>query len=340
MINTEKYIKRTFNMTLIPTILKINSKYRKFIYGFVNLIYFGSLFCNLFYPSYYINQPLIWTIDLALSFIVYNIMYKLKEQTNIFLLDSNTDTTFQHQKERPFVESIEISKLDNLISLLFYFAYMIYWLYFAIFMLYIHREPKILIQLGNILMFGPWFLLFSTLSCLFYYICVKLIKRSKSIKQFLKDIKHNKPTLENFKNKYLFEYHKTKIFSRKWNLVIHIGLFLIVFHVLVDFITFVVKKEYYAIPGFVVKLTSLFWYINSICRLNNYDYLIIKYINKHQIIDKENIDIVSSFINSRPLGIHFYGFKINGIFITRTIIFIINFIFPIVCGLFVNNMFD
>ena len=339
-MNCVNYILNTFTLTGIP-IIQSCENYSGYIFGFVNTVYFSTLFSNLFYPSYYISQPIIWTIDLALSFIIYNILYKLNTNTNLFLLDTHQrNVSIQEQKEKPFVESIEISIWEHAISFIFYLAYMGYWLYFAIFMFYTHSDTNLLIQLGNILMFFPWYLLFSTLACLYYYICVKLIKRSDSIKEFLKFSKTNHITPIEFKSRYLTQYKKTKFFSKKFNTLIHIGLFLIIFHIPVDFITMIINKQAYAIPGFVIKLSSLIWYVRCICKLNDMDKIVSTYLHKHGLFDTDTTSQLNEYINTRQLGIEYHGFKLNGPFLTQLTLFTINFVLPIAYGLFANNIFS
>jgi len=340
MTNCVNFITSTFAITLIPVIQSVEN-YSRYIFGLSNTIYFSTLFSNLFYPTYYISQPIIWAVDLALSWIVYNILYKLNENTNLFLLDTHTRNVFeQEKKEMGYVESIEISWVEHWISFGFYLAYMAYWLYFAIFMFYTHDKPKILTQLSNILMFFPWYLLFATLSCLYYYICVKLIKRADSIKSFLKSCKRSHVNPTEFKNQYLIQYKKTKFFSKKFNTLIHIGLFLIIFHIPVDFITMIVNSQAYAIPGFVIKLGSLIWYVRCICKLNNMDKMVSQYLNKHGLYDSETIGQINGYIETRPLGIEYHGFKLNGPMLTQMALFAINFVLPIAYGLFANNIFS
>ena len=59
-------------------------------------------------------------------------------------------------------------------------------------MFYSHREPEILIQLGNIMMFISWYLFFSTVAVLYYYMCVKMIKRYEDLREFLSSTKNKK----------------------------------------------------------------------------------------------------------------------------------------------------
>ena len=65
-------------------------------------------------------------------------------------------------------------------------------------MFYSHREPEILIQLGNTMMFISWYLFFSTVAVLYYYMCVKMIKRYEDLRDFLSNIKNRESDFEQF----------------------------------------------------------------------------------------------------------------------------------------------
>ncbi len=340
--NCENYVNFMFNLTLIPFLYKLEPLYKHIVIIIVNGLFFTSLFCNLYYPAYYINQPEIWTFDLCLSFVIYNIMIYLRSTTNLFMFDSksNINISKHNFKEEQFYEEIRVDNYKHYISLGFYWLYMAYWLYFAIFMLYVHIDKSISYQFGNILMFFAWYLFFSLMSLLYYYICVKLSARYESLKLFLKEIKTTKPTVQQFSEKYFIEYKKTRLFAKKWNFMIYIGFILLSFHIPVDLISILVSKKYYDIPGFIIKTISLIWYTYCICNLNNLDNKLIKYLNKHQLYHKDDIDELNNYIQARPLGIDLYGFKLNGNFIIQLIIIIINFILPIIYGLVSNNIIN
>lgn len=299
-----------------------------------------AIFNHLYYPEYYINQPEIWTFDLCLSYIIYNILIYLRSTSNLFMFDSNTGINVsQHNiKEEKFYEEIKVLIYKHYVSLFFYWLYMAYWLYFAIFMLYIHKNKDIKFQIANILMFFTWYLFFSEMALLYYYICVKLSARYENLRDFLKHIKTTKPTIQQFSEKYFVEYKKTRLFSKKWNFIIYIGFILLSFHIPVDLISILLGKKYYDIPGFIIKTISLIWYTYCICNLNNLDNKLIKYLNKHQLYHKDDIDELNNYIQARPLGIDLYGYKLNGNFIIHLIIIIINFILPIIYGLVSNNI--
>ncbi len=338
--NCENHVNFMFKLTVIPYFYRLEPIYKYPVMLIINGLYFTALLCNIYYPSYYINQPEIWTFDLCLSWIIYNILIYLRSTSNIFMFDSKANITMsQHNmKEEEFYEEIKVLNYKHLISLSFYWLYLAYWLYFAIFMLYTHTNKSVGFQFGNILMFGAWYLFFSEMALLYYYICVKLSARYENLREFLKEIKISKPSAQEFSNKYFVQYKKTRLFAKKWNFMIYIGFILLSFHIPVDLISILVSKKYYDIPGFIIKTISLIWYTYCICNLNNLDNKLIKYLNKHQLYHKDDIDELNNYIQARPLGIDLYGFKLNGNFIIQLIIIIINFILPIIYGLVSNNI--
>jgi hypothetical protein len=340
----EEMIDSMFKITLIPFAHHSNKYISYPLYFIINIIYFAGLFCMLIYPSYYINQPEIWTFDLCFGFIVYNVLIYNYTRSNLFLFDSNNNVVipFHRLQEELYYESIKITNWKNYISFGFYILFMLYWLYFAIFMLYIHSEPVILIQLGNIMMFFSWYLFFSTTAVLYYYMCVKMIKRHEDADKFLHETKHKKGTItiKNFTEEYFIQYKKTKVFSTKWKLMIYLAFMIQTMHVPVDLFSIIVNDKLYDIPGFIIKLLALIWYIYCMCELNNMDNKIIQYLYKHQVFEIEEIQGIEKFVETRPLGIDFYGFKINGNFIMQVLLILVNFIIPILYGLFTNNFFN
>ena len=94
----------------------------------------------------------------------------------------------------------------------------------------------------------------------------------------------------------------------------------------------------YDIPGFIIKLLALIWYIYCICKLNNIDSKTINYLYKHQIFSNEQIECINKYVETRQLGIEYYGFKLNGNFLMQVLLILINFIIPILYGLFSTNL--
>ncbi len=340
----EEMINWMFKFTLIPFSHHSNKYISYPLYIIINLIFFASLFCNLIYPTYYINQPEIWTFDLCFGFVVYNILIYNYTRSNLFLFESNSNVfiPFHILQEELYYESIKITNWKNYVSFGFYVLFMGYWAYFAIFMLYVHSEPVLLIQLGNLMMFFTWYLFFSTTAVLYYYMCVKMIKRHEDADKFLHESKHQKGsiTIKEFVEGYFIQYKKTKVFSSKWKVMIYLAFMIQTVHVPVDLFSIIVNDKLYDIPGFIIKLLALIWYIYCMCELNNMDNKIIQYLYKHQIFSNEDIESVEKFVETRPLGIDFYGFKINGNFIMQVLLVLVNFIVPILYGLFTNNFFS
>lgn len=339
--NSKIILKYLFYLTFIPFIINSKRIFGLFIYFIINIIYIITLFSRLFYPKYYINQDEIWNLDLVIGFIIYNFLIYQHLTSNLFLIPNNNSlpiTSFDVKNEL-FLEELDISNLSNIITFGFYILYICYWIYYAIYMFYSHPEKNIFIQLGNMVMFCGWYLFFFTISLIYYYICVKLLKRYSSIREnLLKKTKKDKLNLEQFMEIYYIEYKKTKIFSLKWNFIIYFGFILLTFHIPVDLISILVGKKYYDIPGLIIKILSLLWYVKCICELNNLDTIVIKYLYKHKIFTKEQISTIQDHVETRPLGISFYGLKLNGNFFIQILIIFINFIIPILYGLFVNNI--
>ena len=152
---TDKYMKYIIRPTFIPC-LRSNNKYIKYttLIG-LNIILFGSLFSMYWYPNYYINQPIIYTLDLVIIYVTFNYLYYLLQ----------VDTASNISK---YTSNIPPWKRN--INLFFYCIFMIYWFYYLIISFYTHSEPFALIQLGNIYMSFSWYLFFSTISILYYYV--------------------------------------------------------------------------------------------------------------------------------------------------------------------------
>jgi type II secretory pathway component PulF len=103
--------------------------------------------------------------------------------------------------------------------MIFYVLFIIYWFYFLVIQFNQHRGPA-LMQLGNTLMSTAWYFFFSTAAVVYYYICVKLSQRAESLRDWLKDLKCRKPTLDEFYLEYNAHYKKAKAIAIHWNLII------------------------------------------------------------------------------------------------------------------------
>ena len=318
----EQALNKMFWLTLIPI---VNSKYRVLKYGIpiiINLILGSASFCLLFYPSYYPTQGEIWTIDIVIAWFTYDYMiylFKTWDQARCF-------------------EDIQITKATNRLTLLFYFLYLLYWLYFAVIQFSTHNEPRILVQLGNTLMSTAWFIFFTTMAVLYYFICVKLSQRSNMIRKWLKDVKHNPPSITHFYIQYNEHWKAIRKLSKYWNILIFIGLVLLTFHVPIDLISILYKHYYYDIFGLIIKLLSLMWYLWRICELNDNETYLISYIYKHRIYDFENLQNIEKYVAYRQLGLDFYGIKINKPFLTKVGLLTLNLIIPTLYALISNNI--
>lgn len=319
----EKTIKYMFRATFIPAIRNPYLVFRISIPLIVNSILASSWFCMLFYPSYYPTQGEVWTADLVLITIVYNYMLYLQSKwrlTNAF-------------------ETVEVSGLPNRISLLFYWLYLFYWFYFAVIQFNNHRTPDIVIQLKNTLMSTAWYFFFSTAGTLYYFMCTKLLQRANSIDEWLKKIKKSPILLSEFYLQYNWHYKQIKILAYHWNSLLFAGFLLLMFHVPIDLISIIYKQYYYDIPGLVIKLTSLLWYTWCICSLNEYEDIIVARLYKHRLYSVQDIQDFQKYAIYRPVGLNFYGIKINKGFVTKILIVILNLFIPTLYALLKNNIF-
>lgn len=222
--------------------------------------------------------------------------------------------------------------------MIFYVLYLIYWLYFAIIQFSTHSQNNVLIQVGNTLMSTAWFFFFTTAAVLYYFICVKLSQRADNIRMWLKTIKNKKPDLDTFYLEYNFHYKRIRIFGSYWNLLIFVGFLLLTIHIPIDLISILVNKYYYDTFGLVVKLSSLLWYLWRICELNEYESYIVSFLYKHRIYSTEQIEELEKYFNYRPLGLDFYGIKINKAFIIKIVLLVLNLVVPTLYALLSTSL--
>jgi hypothetical protein len=318
----DKLIKRMFYITLIPTSL---SNFRILKYGvptLCTLILSTAIFCPLYYPAYYPTQAVIWSTDIALITIVYIYMLYIHR----FWSDASC------------FEMNNVRKDVHRVSLSFYWLYMVYWLYFAVIQFTTHSDPSILVQLGNTLMSTAWFLFFSTISVLYYFICVKLSQRAENIRLWLKTIKDRKPDLDIFYGEYNFHYKKIRIMGLHWNFLIFMGILILSIHVPIDLVSILYNKYYYDAFGLVIKLTSLLWYLWRICDLNEYESHIVAYLYKHRLYSSDTIEELQTYFSYRPLGLDFYGLKINKAAIIKAVLLVLNLVVPTIYALLSSSL--
>jgi len=191
-----------------------------------------------------------------------------------------------------------------------------------------------------------WYLFFSTISLLYYYICNQLLQRSEQIRNWLKDLKkkYKNQNLElihddnDFYKEYNTNYSIIKNFAKYWNFLIFIGFILLIAHIPIDLIAIIYNNQLFDIPGIIIKTSALGWYLYCICQLNDYEDKIIPYLYKHRIYNDDQIEYISKYIKYRPLGLNFYGIKISGTYISRYLIIIINLLVPTLYALFSKNI--
>ena len=311
-----------FNITLIPAI-KSKSKFIKYVIPFISvLVLFSSIFCIIFYPTYYPSQQEIWTTDIVIGFIIYSYLLYQQKRWDIVKCE----------------EHIEIPRWSNNISFIFYVFLILYWLYYAVIQFMAHNEQSVTIQLLNVLMSFAWYLFFSVMASIYYFICTKLYQRAENIRAFLKNLKRTKPSIEDFYTKYNENHKKIKIFARYWNFLIFFGFLLLTFHVPIDLMSIIYQHVYVDIPGFVIKLLALGWYTYCICHLNNYETKIIPYLYKHKIYDVDKIEEIEKYIEHRKIGLNFYGIKMDGNLIIKGGLILINLIVPTLYAIFSNKI--
>ncbi len=319
----ERHIDRMFFLTGIPVIRSRFRIVRWCAPMLFNSILIGAWFCPLYYPEYYPTQGFVWTSDIVLITFVYNYLFKLQTQWE-------KTSCFEHT---------EVPKSVNRISMTFYVLFIIYWFYFLVIQFNQHRGPA-LMQLGNTLMSTAWYFFFSTAAVVYYYICVKLSQRAESLRDWLKDLKCRKPTLDEFYLEYNAHYKKAKAIAIHWNLIIFTGFLLLTIHVPIDFISVVYQKYYFDAFGLVVKILSLGWYTYRICDLNWLETHLIATLYKHRIFPVQTIKDIEDYSQYRQLGLNFYGLKINHAFLIKIALVIANIVIPTLYALLSNHVFQ
>jgi hypothetical protein len=155
----------------------------------------------------------------------------------------------------------------------------------------------------------------------------------------MKSLKTQKPSLVDFYTQYNIHHKTIKHFAKHWNCIIFFGFLLLTFHIPIDLISIVYSKVYYDIPGFIIKMLALTWYTKCICDLNAQEDQLVPYIYKHSLYKKEDIDVIEKYIVYRPIGLHYYGIRINGAGIMKISLVVVNLIIPTLYALVSNNVF-
>lgn len=319
----ERHIDRMFLLTFIPAIRSNRILVRWITPIFMNVVLVGAWFCPVYYPAYYPTQGLIWTSDIVLITFVYNYLLHLQKSWSL-------TSCFEHTEVAPTVHRV---------SMTFYCLYIVYWFYFAVIQFNQHNESSVLIQFGNILMSSAWYLFFSTAALIYYYICIKLSQRSKGLREWMKQLRTERPTIDVFYEQYTLHYKKARQLAKYWNLIIFIGFLLLTFHVPIDLISILYQKYYYDIFGLVIKISSLLWYVWRICDLNEYENSLIAYAYKYRLFPLEQIKELEQYSLYRPLGLNFYGIKINKSFVVKISLLLINLLLPTAYALLSSKVF-
>jgi len=303
-----------FWATLIPF---INHPYLRVIPLAASSMVAVSVFCPLFYPSYYPYDPAINSIDLAIVSVVYPYI------------------TYIYLNWEP-IEDIPVNSVNAFTSLGFYILFMLYFLYYSVIQ-FSNHPGGILIQMGNVYMSASWYIYFSTCSLLYYFICIKLSQRTKSINDWLKSLKRMRPSIEEFYRVYKQHHKAIKTFGRNWNFLVFMGFIILTYHIPIDLINVIFNNKLMDIAGIVVKSLGLAWYTYKICELNDMDTKIISYLYKHDLYYTE-IAKIEKYAFHHELGLSFYGIKINGPLILKVGLLLINLVIPTIYALLTSKV--
>jgi uncharacterized protein (DUF486 family) len=276
----------------------------------------------LYYANYYLYQAEIYSIDLAIGFVVYSYLTYM----------------YVDWEKSSCVEHTNVKKLDEIMGLGFYSLFMVYWLYDAFLQFSYHNEPNILVQIGNVYMSTAWYFYFSTCSLLYYFVCIKLAQRAQSINEWLKSLKHTKLSLDEFLNSYKKHHKVIKVFGRNWNFIVFTGFVILTYHIPIDIISVFIHKQYANIAGIIVKTLGLGWYTYKICTLNDTGNKVIPYLYKHNLFPSEHMKIIEKYADHHDLGLKFYGIKIDGLHILKFGLLFINFVLPTIYALVSNKL--
>jgi hypothetical protein len=276
----------------------------------------GASLSMAWYPNYYLNQSEVWTADIALIWIVYSKMIWLQSRWAAVSC----------------YESVEIPRWANRITKAFYWLFMVYWAYFAVIMFATHNESDALIQFKNTYMSIAWYLFFSVAALLYYFICVKLLQRGIAIHQWLESMKATMPTIDDFYATYNDHCKSTGRFSKNWNLIVFVGFLLLSFHVPIDLLSIFIDQNYYDIPGAIIKIAALSWYLYCICQLNDYNQRVISFLYKHRAYPLAEMQMIEQYVQRRHIGLDFYGIQINTATIMKGLLLILNLVVPALYG--------
>jgi hypothetical protein len=287
----------------------------------VNVILIIACFSPLWYPDYYIHQTEIWTAHLVILIPCYNYLAVKRHKW--------ADVTFY--------DHIDIRKAYRNITLLFYCLFMSYYAYFAGYMMYFNREKSWPYQIGNLFMAVVWYLFFSISSATYYFTATAFLQKALFIKKKIKTLKLSKNLESDFFLLYDGQFKSLRRFNNVWNRVVFVVLVVLCANIPIDTIAVLVKKAYFDIPGIVIKLFAVLWYLITICKLNHMELFTTNYLRKHHYL-QDRMDEIESYIRVRPIGVNFFGIKITYDYLAKLLLIGVNLLVPTIYGLITNNI--
>jgi hypothetical protein len=288
---------------------------------FVNAVLVTACFSPLWYPAYYIHQTEIWTAHLVILIPCYNyLVAKRYKWTEVTFCDHN-----------------DIRKAYRNITLTFYCLFMSYYVYFACYMIYFNREKPWPYQIGNALMALAWYFFFSISSATYYFTATTFLQKALFIKKKIKTLKLSNNLGSDFFLIYDGQFKSLRRFNNVWNRIVFIVLVVLCANIPIDTIAVLVKKAYFDIPGIVIKLFAVFWYLITICKLNHMELFTTNYLRKHHYL-QDRMEEIESYIRVRPIGVNFFGIKITYEYLAKLLLIGVNLLLPTIYGLVTNNI--
>lgn len=138
---------------------------------------------------------------------------------------------------------------------------------------------------------------------------------------------------------YNIHNRRISLFSKNWNFVIFLGIVLLTFHIPIDLISIIYRREYLNLFGLILKSLSLLWYLMRICELNDCEVHLIAHLYKFRVFSQEEVKEIETYMSYRPLGLDFYGIKINKGVIIKVLLVIANLLVPTLYALVSNEFF-
>ena len=277
-------------------------------------------FAPLWHPTYYAKQTAFWSTHLVIGIPSY--LYILRQR--------------RAWQDRAFFENIPIPPMYRRITLFFYWLFMLYWVYYSAIVLYEHRTDTWDYQIGNAVMAAAWYIFFSLSAATYYYTCVLMFQKATYIKYHIQYLSEgiNKRA---FCAAYDHEFMKIRRMGNVWNRIILLVLLVLFLNIPADMIAVFLKNLTWDIPSILIKVAGIFWYLNSVCKLNYMEDFLLSYLHKHHILQDE-MEEITRYMSVRPLGLNFFGVRITYSMLMKAALIGINFILPTVYGLVSNEI--